>query len=251
MEKKRLGFILIMSQKPLIGLTMNFDRKGVYYSELPWYALRENHCTTIIDAGGIPLGLPYDITAIDRYLDTINGLIITGGDFDISPEYYGEAIQNERVIPMDNRTKFEFDITKKALARNMPVLGICGGEQLLNVLLGGTLIQHIPDTLPSDIQHEQAGSRTVAGHTVDVVKDTLLSKCVQGQKTLEVNSSHHQAVKKPGPGVIVNAYAPDGLIEGIEHPDYKFCLGVQWHPEFSISPADDLITKAFVTASQS
>lgn len=240
-----------MSQKPLIGLTMHFDSKGTYYSELPWCALRENHCTTVMDAGGIPLGLPYDVDAIDTYLNTIDGLIVTGGNFDVDPKYYGEAIQSGHVTPMDQRTKFEFEITQKALARNMPVLGICGGEQLLNVILGGTLIQHIPDDVPNAHQHEQPGTKTVSGHTVDVVENTLLSQCVQGQKTLHVNTSHHQAVKDTGPGVVINAHAPDGIIEGIEHPDYKFCLGVQWHPEFSISPADDMITKAFVTASQS
>ncbi len=243
-----------MEKNPLIGLTMSFDSKGVYYSELPWYVLRENHCSTVIAAGGTPIGLPYDVSSVDQYLNTIDGLIVTGSNFDLSPQYYGESISKECILstdPVDCRTQFELDMLKKALERNMPILGICAGQQLLNVVLGGSLIQHIPDVLPSEIQHEQPGSRTVAGHTVNVVKDTLLSRCVNGQPVLDVNSAHHQAVEAIGPGVVVNAYASDGLIEGIEHPSYKFCMGVQWHPEFSISPADDMITKSLIDASRS
>src|SRR6266436_7188943 len=115
-------------------------------------------------------------------------------------------------------------VTKGALARNMPVLGICGGQQLLNVVLGGTLIQHIPDEIKGGIAHEQTNVRTEAGHTVRVEKNTLLHR-ICGADELSVNSAHHQAVKTVGPGVIVDAIAPDGVIDGIEDPRYRYCIG--------------------------
>jgi putative glutamine amidotransferase len=131
----------------------------------------------------------------------------------------------------------------------MPVLGICGGQQLLNVVLGGTLIQHIPDEIKGGIAHEQTNVRTEAGHTVRVEKNTLLHR-ICGADELSVNSAHHQAVRTVGPGVIVDAIAPDGVIEGIEDPRYRYCLGVQWHPEYSISVGDQRIFDAFVAASR-
>ena len=147
------------------------------------------------------------------------------------------------------RTSFETEVLRSALGRNMPVLGICGGQQLLNVVLGGTLIQHIPDEVNGGIAHEQPNIRTEAGHTVRVEKNTLLHR-ICGADELSVNSSHHQAVKTVGPGVIVDAIAPDGVIEGIEDPRYRYCLGVQWHPEYSISVGDQRIFDAFVEASR-
>ena len=120
-----------------------------------------------------------------------------------------------------------------ALARDMPVLGICGGEQLLAVALGGTLIQHIPDSIPGALEHEQANPRDQPGHDVAVTPGTMLARIV-GTVRMAVNSAHHQAVAQPGGRAVVNAVAPDGVIEGVEDAGYRFCLGVQWHPEFLI-----------------
>jgi putative glutamine amidotransferase len=127
------------------------------------------------------------------------------------------------------------------------VLGICGGEQLLNVALGGTLLQHIPDALPGALGHEQERPRDQAGHSVRIARDTLLHR-ITGSEELAVNSAHHQAVGDPAPGAVVDATAPDGVIEGIEAPGYRFCLGVQWHPEFLLSDGDRRIFAAFVAA---
>ena len=121
------------------------------------------------------------------------------------------------------------------------------GQQLLNVVLGGTLIQHIPDAVPDALAHEQPNPRDEPGHTLAVTKDTLLHRIV-GATEMAVNSAHHQAADKIGEGVVVNAVAPDGVIEGIEAARYRFCLGVQWHPEYAIDAGDPKIFSAFVAA---
>jgi putative glutamine amidotransferase len=196
-------------------------------------------------AGGLPILLPHDPDAAEAYLDRIDGLIVTGGGFDVDPALFGAATRHPSVKTKDRRTAFEFAATKGALAREMPVLGICGGQQLLNVVLGGTLIQHIPDEVPDCVAHRQPNPRNEPGHTVRVIPGTLLHR-ITGADTLGVNSAHHQAVKTAGPGLVIDAVAEDGVPEGIEDPRHRFCLGVQWHPEFEINEADRLIFRAFV-----
>ena len=233
-----------MATPPLIGLTMDVEQPGGY-SAFPWYAMRANYFSAVVDAGGLPVALPHDEALAPAYLDRLDGLIVTGGDFDVDPALYGETTRHERVSLKETRTGFEFGATKEALARDMPVLGICGGQQLLNVVLGGTLIQHIPDEWEAPLAHEQPNPRDEPGHTVSVVPGSLLHE-ICGTDELSVNSAHHQAVKEVANGVTVNATAPDGIIEGIEDRTYRFCLGVQWHPEFGIDAGDGKILRAFV-----
>ena len=200
-------------------------------------------------AGGLPLPLPHHPELAEAYLDKIQGLVITGGAFDVDPALFGATSQHETVKLKGRRTAFELAIVKGALDRNMPILGICGGEQLLAVALGGTLIQHIPDTVAGALAHEQPNPRDQPGHDIAIVAGTLLHR-VMGVDKAAVNSAHHQAVRDTGPGVIINARAPDGVVEGIEAPGYRFCLGVQWHPEFEISAGDSAIFTALMTAAQ-
>ena len=129
------------------------------------------------------------------------------------------------------------------------MLGICGGQQLLNVVLGGTLIQHIPDEVPHALAHEQPNPRTEPGHKVLIERGTLLHSITKSD-ALEVNSAHHQAVKDVAPGVVIDARAPDGVIEGIEDPRQRFCIGVQWHPEYGLSDGDKRLFAAFIAACQ-
>jgi putative glutamine amidotransferase len=234
--------------RPVIGVTLDSEEPGGY-SKLPWYALRQNYTDAVERAGGLPFLLPHQPDEAEAYLDRIDGLVVTGGAFDVDPALFGAETRHATVKLKTRRTTFELAITKGALARNMPVLGICGGQQLLNVVLGGTLIQHIPDEVKSAIAHEQVNVRTEAGHTVRVERNTLLHR-ICGADELSVNSAHHQAVKSVGPGVVVDAVAPDGVIEGIEDPRYRYCLGVQWHPEYSISVGDERIFDAFIEASR-
>lgn len=234
--------------RPIVGITLDSEQPGGY-SKFPWYAVRENYCGAITGAGGLPLPLPHEPDIAESYLDTIDALVITGGAFDVDPSLFGDTTRHDTVITKDRRTNFEIAVTRGAIARDMPVLGICGGQQLLNVVLGGTLIQHIPDEVADALAHEQPNPRDEAGHDVTVSPGTLLHK-ITGTETMSVNSAHHQAVRTIGEDVVIDAVAPDGVIEGIELPGKRFCLGVQWHPEFCIDPGDSKIFDAFIEAAR-
>ena len=231
---------------PIIGLTLDSEPPGGY-SKLPWYALRENYCDAVARAGGLPILLPHEPEQARAYLEVIDGLVVTGGAFDVDPALFGADDRHPTVSTKDRRTAFELSITRLAVEADMPVLGICGGQQLLNVALGGTLIQHIPDEVSGALAHEQPNPRTEPGHIVRLAEGTLLRR-IAGSEEIPVNSAHHQAVKAPAPGMIVDATAPDGVIEGIEDPRRRFCIGVQWHPEYAISEADARLFVAFVEA---
>jgi putative glutamine amidotransferase len=240
-----------MSVPPVIGLTLDLEtprepppRGGPVQ---PFYALRENYCTAITRAGGLPQLLPHEPAQAEAYAAGLDGLVVTGGDFDVDPALFGDEARHASLTTKDRRTAFELALTRAALARDLPVLGICGGQQLLHVALGGRLIQHIPDEVAGALAHEQPNRRDEPGHAVRIAPGTLLHG-ICGCEEMQVNSAHHQAAKDPGDGVVVNAVAPDGVIEGIEAPAYRFCLGVQWHPEYLAAAGDSAIFEAFVAA---
>jgi len=235
-----------MRRRPVIGVTLDSEQSGGY-SKYPWYAIRQNYAEAIVAAGGLPVALPHDPALAPDYLDRIDALVVTGGAFDVDPALYGADDRHATVTLKQGRTAAEQALTEGALARNLPVLGICGGEQLLAVVLGGSLIQHIPDAIPDPLEHEQRNPRHEAGHAVAVTPGTLLHRIV-GVTHMQVNSSHHQAVRDPGRFAVVNAVAADSVIEGVEDPRYRFCLGVQWHPEFGIDPGDRRIFDALIAA---
>ncbi|MBD25953.1 MAG: gamma-glutamyl-gamma-aminobutyrate hydrolase [Candidatus Marinimicrobia bacterium] len=236
-------------KKPIIGITVDVERGGTKggYSRFPWFAIRENYCSAVAEAGGVPAPLTHDMSLIDQYVDMIDGLVISGGNFDVDPALFGASERHPKVTVKTGRTDFEMAVTRAILSEDKPIFGICGGQQLMAVALGGTLIQHIPDEVPNTLPHEQPGPRDRAGHGVIIKKGTLLHEII-GQTHIPVNSAHHQAVKTVPSPVIENAHAPDGVIEGIEDPKRRFCVGVQWHPEFHISPADQRLYTAFIKA---
>ena len=235
--------------QPVIGLTLDHEPPGGYSKTHPWYALRENYCEAVAEAGGLSVLLPHEPERAGDYLALLDGLIVTGGAFDVDPALFGATTKHETVSLKARRTAFELAICQSALAKNLPVLGICGGEQLLNVALGGTLVQHIPDEIKNALAHEQPNPRTEPGHAVAIAPGTLLHR-VTRMAEMQVNSAHHQAIKDAAPGLVVDAVAPDGVIEGIEDPKRRFVLGVQWHPEYRLSEGDTRIFAAFIQAAR-
>lgn len=237
-----------MTKRPVIGLTLDAEPAGGW-SKLPWYALRQNYFSAVVAEGGLPVALPHHPELAEDYVASLDGLLVTGGAFDVDPALWGDEPLHPKATLKPGRTDFEIAACRAALAAGKPILGICGGEQLLAVALGCPLIQHIPDEVPGAIAHEQPNPRTEPGHEVAIGAGTLLSRIV-GVGRMAVNSAHHQAVRDAAPGVVVNARAPDGVIEGIEAPAHRFALGVQWHPEYRVDPRDTLILRAFVEAAR-
>ncbi len=233
-----------MKKKPLIGLTLDLENSKSY-SKFPWYAIRQNYCSSISKLGGIPIPLVYDINAISTMLEKLDGVIITGGAFDVDPSYFSEKKRFSNVVTKTSRTNYEISLCNEVLKKNIPLLGICGGQQLLNVIYGGTLIQDINSEINTEINHEQVNPRNQTSHNVKILRNTSLSKIVS-KKIILVNSAHHQAVKSPGAGLLINAEAEDGVIEGIEDKNLNFCIGVQWHPEFLIEESDKEILERFL-----
>lgn len=231
-------------KRPIIGITLDYedDQK---YSTFPYYALRANYINAVIEHGGHPILLPFEIDSISTYVDIIDGLIITGGNFDISPTLYGEESFHETTTLKESRTKFEWGITLKAIQKQLPILGICGGMQLVNVIFGGNLIQHIPDTIDDHIEHE-AKPYDATSHSISIKENSKLYALSDHKNSNRVNSSHHQAVGKVGNNMKISATASDGVIEAIESSDESYMIGVQWHPEYQLTNLDKNLFKNFI-----
>jgi putative glutamine amidotransferase len=172
-------------------------------------------------------------------MDGMDGLVLSGG-IDLNPALYEQPRHPEADDPNDLRDALELDLLSEALARDLPVLAICRGMQLFNVAAGGTLHQHIGEHAAHQ-RYDREKPEPV--HSVNVVEGSRLAQIV-GAGNLAVNSRHHQAVDSVGHGLIVSARAEDGVIEGIEMPDKRFALAVQWHPEDQ-APADRTQARLF------
>ena len=233
-------------KKPIIGITLDSENPGGY-SKFPWYAIRKNYLSSIIDCGGIPFPLDHSLNNIEKVYSLTDGIIITGGNFDVDPSLYGQKKMKSRSIK-NERTEFEMKICNMCIENNKPILGICGGEQLINVCCGGTLIQDIKNFKKNTLEHEQINSRNETSHDVIINKDTQLFNIIKTQK-ISVNSAHHQAVDKLGQNIIASGVAEDGIIESIEKVNHAWCIGVQWHPEFLITNSDKELIKNFIKAS--
>lgn len=185
----------------------------------------------VVRSGGVPILLPSvtDIEGVRSILALVDGVLLTGGE-DIHAQAYGEEPHEESKLHDPGRDRMEFEVALTAMKRNMPVLGICRGLQLLNVVQGGTLYQDIPSQMPEAIRHHYMDEDEFALHDIAIEDETLLAH-VMGKNTMPVNSWHHQAVKVLGKGLRINAHAPDGVVEGIESTEGKPVLAVQCHPE--------------------
>ncbi|MFQ5902928.1 MAG: gamma-glutamyl-gamma-aminobutyrate hydrolase family protein [Candidatus Binatia bacterium] len=223
-------------ERPLIGITpdVRTTTAGPSGSQgEPLIFLQERYTRATLDAGGIPvvLSVTPSPTTIRETLEHLDGILLSGGNFDIHPKLYGEETIEALGEVKEKRTQFELELISLALKRDLPLLGVCGGTQAINVALGGSLYQDIASQIPDAIEHQQGTLKEQGGHQIKIHDGTKL-KQILGQDTIEVNTTHHQAVKKLGRGLIVNATTEDGIIEGIESKGHSFVLGVQWHPEF-------------------
>jgi putative glutamine amidotransferase len=220
------------SQSPIIGITADFAEGNTQAKREPMLFLAQRYYRAVEQAGALPFILPplSSAAAMRQALGRLDGLIISGGGFDIHPSYYDEKPIKQLGAVKTQRTEFELAITAAALKEDLPLLGICGGEQALNVVLGGSLYQDIAAQVPSAAEHEQSEKKTYGGHFVEIPNNTQLRAIVQ-RRRIEVNTTHHQAVKRLGKGLVINAVADDGIIEGIESTRHRFAIGVQWHPE--------------------
>ncbi len=196
----------------------------------------EDYRQSVLHVGGTPRILDVSTPAAEA-LAGLDGLLLTGGD-DVTPSRYGEAAHPATVEAETGRDEFEIALIHAARAQQLPIFAICRGVQVLNVACGGTLVQDIPSQIAGALTHSlpcPPNQPYSLAHEIWIEKDSLLSKLMRERladaDACEVNSRHHQAVRSVAKGFAVSATAPDGVIEAIEDPAMRFCLGVQWHPE--------------------
>lgn len=230
--------------KPRIGVTcstMSPEEGG----GVPRLQVPEAYVRRVEEAGGLPLILPIANPAwACDYLALVDGLLVIGGD-DVDPELYG-ATPHPRLGPVDRtRDDFEIALVRAARRTGLPTFGICRGVQVMNVALGGTLVQHVPEEVPGALVH---GGRADDAHGIAVTPGSRLADVV-GVTAVDVNSHHHQAIAAAAPGFVVTARSPDGVVEAAEIPDLPFFLGVQWHPErMATSESTRRLFRRFVEA---
>ncbi len=235
-------------RRPLVGVTTYLERAV----QGPWderFALvPETYLLGVEEGGGTPLLLPpqpFDDAVVERVLDAVDALVLTGGA-DVDPARYGAERGPHTQTPRLDRDAWEAALTERALARDLPVLAICRGVQLLNTVLGGTLAQHVPDL--TDADHGEAPG-AFAPTDVEVVDGTRVRDVLGAVgDRLTVHCHHHQVLDRVADGLVVAARSADGLIEAVESPEHAFVLGVQWHPEQDA--ADRRLFAALVTAAR-
>lgn len=223
---------------PLIGITPDSTTTLTVPSGAtgePLIVLQACYARAILESGGIPVVLPMTPSrrVIRQALERLDGILVSGGNFDINPKLYGEESIKALGEVKEERTEFELELICLTLERDLPLLGVCGGAQAINVALEGSLYQDIATEIPQAREHQRSSLKERGGHQIKIHDGTKLKRIVR-RNVLEVNTTHHQAVKTLGTGLIVNATAEDGVIEGIESQVHSFVLGVQWHPEFLI-----------------
>ena len=220
----------------------------------PIYANNRAYVHAVESAGGLPVLIPMikDLNILTALLSRLDGILLSGG-IDVHPSHYGEEVHpltQEVDIELD---EFEITLASWAIQQDIPVLGVCRGMQLINVVLGGTLYQDIDNQYPDSIAHSQRHLPiTHLAHHIIVEPGSRMEK-ILGAGEVWVNSHHHQAIKDPGKGVRITGRAPDGVPELLEVPDCRFVMAVQSHPEeiYSIEPAFKRLFSAFVQASSS
>jgi putative glutamine amidotransferase len=233
--------------RPLIGMCAALERARWSVWDQEALLLARNYVQAVQEGGGLALILPVDPQLLDdpgEMLDLLDGLVLTGGA-DIDPAFYGEAAHPETVDTVPERDAFEIALTRAAIARDLPVLGICRGMQLINIALGGTLRQHLPELYGHHEHRRVVGSFDGADHDVLLNEGSLAARAA-GELRHATKSHHHQGVDRLGEGLVISGVSTlDDLPEAIELPERSFVLGVQWHPEADTASR---VVSAFVAA---
>lgn len=215
--------------RPIVGLTTYLQQAQTGVWDVRASFLPAVYLEGVTAAGGIATLLPpqpVDESVAERVLSCLDGLVITGGR-DVDPAAYGQSPHAATDAPAQDRDAWEFALVRGALARGLPLLGICRGAQVLNVALGGTLHQHLPDVV-GHYQH-QLGNAVFSTSSITTVPGTRLASLI-GEST-DAQCYHHQAIAELGRGLIASAWDTDGVVEGVETTGEQFVLAVQWHPE--------------------
>lgn len=219
-------------KKPIIGISGSIlvDEGGMFPGYRRAY-VNEDYVNAVLVNGGIPIIVPMnqDEEVIEQQINQIDGLILSGGH-DVSPEYYKEEPLQKLGMTLSERDCFDFLLLKKAKEKNIPILGICRGSQIINVYHGGNLYQDLSYREGKTFKHWQGHDSDIVTHSVIINNNSQLYKMI-GARELMVNSFHHQLIKEVPSNFTIAANAKDGVIEAIEAMDYRFLVGVQWHPE--------------------
>jgi putative glutamine amidotransferase len=220
--------------KAIIGIILDWQEKGSF-SDFPHFALRIHYSNAIILAGGLPFMIPYsNIDLIDDYLQQIDGLLVPGGFYAMPNDWY---IDNKDASPYEITPRFEFEskILLESLKLNKPILGICGGMQVIAGLMGCKLIPNIKKYIKSDINHFGFSQ----DHEMQIKPNSILHQIINKDKIM-INSDHNEAIIETTNNVIISGKSNDGVIEAIELKDYNFVIGLQGHPEIKCSQKEDL-----------
>ena len=219
----------MLNMRPIIGVTMSFQEPASGQGS-DYFALYRKYVAAVEQAEGVAVGLPAQPEAVAELFPILDGLLLSGGG-DVAPELFGQDRHPKTRLIDRQRDDFELALVREWVSTGRPLLAICRGIQVLNVALGGNLIQDIADQVADPLVHQK--SEGEARHLIRLQPTSRMANLL-GDDELEVNSYHHQAVQDLAPGLKEVAWATDGVVEGVEMPDAGFAIGVQWHPELMV-----------------